>query len=110
MVSIRSAKKALKKRWVAVNENGQVIGQDHHSAKLSQADVDLIHDLRDAGLSYCEIAKKFDDGVSVSKQMVLLICNGRRRCQTVMGHKAIGVFDQADEPKNLSEFDIQGGF
>lgn len=110
MVAIRSAKKALKRRWVAVNEHGQVIGQDHHSAKLSEADVDLIHDLRDAGLSYCEISKKFDDGVSVSKQMVMLICNGRRRCQTVMGHKTIGVFDPADEPISLNELDIQGGF
>ena len=78
-------------RYAAVNDEGRVIGADHHSAKLSDDDVDLILALRALKLSYQQIADKFDAEVRVSKQMVLLICHGRRRAQTVMGHKRLPV-------------------
>ena len=37
----------MERRFVRVNEHGRRIGEDHHRAKLSDADVDLILELRD---------------------------------------------------------------
>ena len=63
---------------VCVNENGRRIGEAHHRAKLSDADVDLIRELREAhGISYEEIAKKFD----VSKSEIAEICRYEIRAQ-----------------------------
>ena len=69
------------KNLQAVNAAGYRIGESHHRAKLTDADVDLILYLRDAGLSYAQIARKFDDGVTVSKSTVRDICLGRIRAQ-----------------------------
>ena len=74
-------------RIVAVNGDGWVIGEDHPQAKLSEQDVALILELREAGLSYGQIAKKFDDWPKVSKTMVYYICTAVRRSQPVMGHR-----------------------
>lgn len=71
----------MTKRIVAVNAAGYRIGEDHHRAKLTDADIDLILYLRDEGLSYADIAAKFDDGVTVSKSTVRDICVGRIRAQ-----------------------------
>ena len=68
---------------VAVNDDGRVIGGDHHRAKLTDHDVDLIIDLRAHGLRYAEIAEKFE----VSLSTVASICQGRRRSQTIMGQQ-----------------------
>lgn len=99
-------------RYLALNCEGRVIGADHHSAKLSEADVALILGLRDEGLSYAAIAAKFDDEVTVTKQTVMLICQGRRRAQLVMGHKRVAVpeFGQPFDPAQADEGDIDGGF
>lgn len=74
-------------RLVAVNGCGWVIGEDHPQAKLTEADVALILELRAAGLSYGRIAQKFDTWPQVSKTMCFYICTARRRSQTVMGHR-----------------------
>ena len=74
-------------RLVAVNSDGWVIGADHPQAKLSEQDIALILDLRAAGMSYGQIAKKFDDWPSVSKTMVFYVCAALRRSQPVMGHR-----------------------
>lgn len=67
---------------IAVNARGYRIGESHHRAKLADADVELILYLRfEAGLSYGEIARKFDDGVTVSKSAVRDICQGTTRAQ-----------------------------
>lgn len=38
-------------------------GQNHHKTKLSDNDVELIRQLREEGLSYREIAEKFEASV-----------------------------------------------
>lgn len=90
-------------RWAAVNDDGRVIGQEHHSAKLSDADIDVIIALRAAGMSYGTIAAKFDDWPRVSKSQVAWICNGGRRAQTVMGHKRVA--PRRFAPAELDEFE-----
>ena len=70
-------------RVCAVNDAGHVIGGDHHRAKLTDHDVDLILELRDGGLPYRLIAAKFE----VSKAAIADICKGRRRSQTPVGQK-----------------------
>ena len=69
-----------------VNDRGRVVGQDHHRAKLTDHDVWLVHELCDAGLSYSQIAEKFE----VSKSLVAGICQWKRRCHVVVGQKRIG--------------------
>jgi len=71
------------KRRIGVNERGRPVGESHPLAKLSDEDVALILELWDEGrgLSYGAIARKFDDGITVSKSHVRDICQGRRRGQ-----------------------------
>lgn len=98
-------------RIAAVNDEGRVIGEFHHRAKLSDADVDLILALRDAGLSYGAIAAKFDDKVTVSKQQVYFICAGLKRSQLPKGYRRVPRYDaETFSPDKLSELDITGGF
>lgn len=77
------------KRRVPVNLRGNRIGQDHPRAKLTDEEVELILALRDMGLSYAQIAQKFDDGVSVSKSHVKNICRGLQRAQTPDRYKPV---------------------
>lgn len=75
----------MERRFVRVNEHGRRIGEDHHRAKLSDADVDLILELRDEGLSYAAIAHKMDHVPSgIAKSTVRDICAGRIRGQVGM--------------------------
>lgn len=60
-----------------VNEKGRRIGEGHQRAKLSDADVDLIWALHEAGMGYARIAKKFD----CAKSTVRDICTGHTRGQ-----------------------------
>lgn len=78
------------KRVLAVNAAGYRIGESHHRAKLSEADIETILYLRDEGLSYAAIAAKFDDGITVSKSTVRDICQGRIRAQTPDRYKPSG--------------------
>lgn len=69
-------------KLVFVNDIGRRIGSDHQRAKLDDAAVEQIHMLRDAGLSYSQIARKFDDLPNgISKSTVRDILVGRRRGQ-----------------------------
>ncbi len=74
-------------RFVAVNARGCRIGQDHPRAKLSDDDVGVIFDLLDEGLSYGEIAKKFD----VGRACIQKIANGSRRCQRAERYLLVSV-------------------
>jgi hypothetical protein len=77
-------------KLVFVNEQGKRIGQDHHRAKLSDADVDQIFYLREAGLSLGAIAKKFDDiPGGISKSTVRDVLEGRRRGQVPYATKRV---------------------
>jgi hypothetical protein len=65
-------------RLVAVNDAGYPVGEDHHRAKLTNHDVDLILELREVHkLSYGVIAQKFE----VGKAAIQKICNGQTRSQ-----------------------------
>ena len=65
----------MRQPLVAVNDQGRRIGEGHPLARLSDAEVDLIHELREAGMSYGELATRF----GVSKSCIAHILTGRRR-------------------------------
>lgn len=66
-------------KTIALNENGRRVGESHPRAKLLDHEVDQVLDLLEAGLSYAEVALKFD----VSKSCIAHIATGRRRGQSV---------------------------
>ena len=75
---------------VGLNAGGYRVGETHHRAKLKDADIELIHYLREAGLSYAEIASKFDDGtLGVSKSTVRDVCSGRIRSQAPVAYRKV---------------------
>lgn len=83
MIQLRKKKHVHLARQVWVNERGHVIGEDHHRAKLTDEDVDLVHALHAEGLSYRQIALKLDHVPGgVSKSAVRAIVTGARRGQT----------------------------
>jgi len=73
---------------VRLNDKNRRIGQGHHRARLSDADVDLMRDLHELnGKPYRELAGQF----RVSFWTVRAICQYRRRAQTVVMVKAVMV-------------------
>lgn len=74
---------------VAVNELGRRIGQDHHRAKLTNGEVDLMFAMHEEGWGYRKLAAKFE----VSKSLVRYIIKGRWRCQTPAKFKTVHVID-----------------
>lgn len=60
------------------NDKGYRVGESHPLAKLTDAEVDKVFDLRDQGLALREIAQ----AMGLSKSGVFGILSGRRRCQT----------------------------
>lgn len=75
------------KRMVGVNELGRRIGEDHVNARLTNSEVDLLLELREAGMSYRELGEKFD----ISKSGARKICKGQNRCQRATRYKAVHV-------------------
>lgn len=95
-------------RLIRVNDRGYPVGQDHHRAKLTDHEVDLILELAADGMSYRTIADKFEISfrhvgrlVHGEKRSQLITTTVRRACYAG-GHPAIG-------PADLDEFDIVGG-
>jgi DNA invertase Pin-like site-specific DNA recombinase len=68
----------MSRKLVGVNEKGLRVGQDHQRAKITDHAVELIRSLHEGGMSYGEIAKKFE----ISKTLVCYICRYERRAQT----------------------------
>ena len=69
-------------KMIPRNDKGRVIGEQHHRARLTDDEVDLILYLRSQGLTHREIADKFDDGgFKPSRETVRDICLGHRRSQ-----------------------------
>ena len=66
---------------IGVNEKGYRIGADHQRAKFSDEDVELIRELRAAGLSYGMIREKFDEGLRPSKTQIVRIVKYESRAQ-----------------------------
>lgn len=80
----------MQTKLVFINDKGKRIGEGHHRAKLTDADVDLIFELREAGLSYRVIAGKFDDiEGGISKSHVRYILKGRHRAQVPAATKRV---------------------
>ena len=72
----------MARRRVAINDFHRRMGETHHNAKLTNADVEQILALRSYGLSYGAIARKFDDiKGGISKSHIRDICKGRVRDQ-----------------------------
>lgn len=92
-----------KTREVAVNERGRRIGETHPRAKLTDHEIDLIRELAEPeldakgkviqrGLTYAEIAAKFDEeGKRIAKETVKSIVLCRRRGQTPARAKRIKI-------------------
>lgn len=76
----------MAKQLVAVNDRGIRIGEDHQRAKLTNASVELIRQLREDGMSFGLIAQKFE----VGKATVYDICTFRRRAQVPARWRSIG--------------------
>lgn len=73
---------------VGVNERGIRVGEDHQNAKLTDAEVDLLLELREEhGLSYNELAEKF----GLSKSGVRKICKGQTRSQRPERYKTVHI-------------------
>ena len=88
-VAVQLLEARLIKPLVGVTEAGDRVGETHPRAKRSDADVEQVLSLRDAGLSYGEIAAKFDDIPGcVSKSWVRDICTGRIRGQAPVRFKS----------------------
>lgn len=75
-----------RKVYVALDERGQRIGESHQNAKLSNAEVDRMRDLREEEKwSYERLAALFQ----VPKATVQKICNYDRRATTIARWKVI---------------------
>lgn len=79
------------KRMLAFNELGLRVGETHHRAKLTDDDIAQIMALRDLGLSYREIAEKFDDiPGGIAKSTVRDIIKCRIRAQVPSTYRRCG--------------------
>lgn len=72
---------------VALNETGARIGEHHPRARLTQADVNRLLDLRAAGWSLGQLAKLF----RVSKGAVQHVCSGHNWTHKVAQYKVASV-------------------
>lgn len=76
-----------KKRLVAVNERGHVVGESHGRAVLTDHDVDLVFALREDGMSIGKIAKAME----VSKGCIQHILEGRNRSHVVVTWRRVSL-------------------
>lgn len=72
-------------KLIAVNEYGIAIGEDHHNAKYSNGEIDMVLDLREQGWGYKRISKATDMPIRTVRD----ICNGKRRCQMAVRWRRI---------------------
>lgn len=68
------------KRTIALNEKNRRIGENHPLARLTDAEVDLVHALLEEGLSLAAVARRME----VSKSCIAHIAAGRRRNHTAV--------------------------
>lgn len=76
-------------RTIAVNAKGRRVGDSHHNARLTDAEVDQLLTLHDEGWGYRKLAAMFE----VSKSLVRNICKGRARCQVPTHWRKVYVKD-----------------
>lgn len=74
-------------KLIALNEKSRRIGQDHHNAKYSDSEVELVLSLHSSGWGYKRIAAKMEMPI----RTVRSFCSGKCRCQCVAIFKQIRV-------------------
>jgi hypothetical protein len=75
----------MERPLVGLTETGQRVGETHHRAKLTDADVEQILALHAQGLGYRRIAAKLDDiAGGISRGTVRDVIKLRRRCGTAV--------------------------
>lgn len=85
-----------KTREVQVNDQGRRIGESHPRGKFTDKEIDMIRELADEGLTYRQIAAKFDEpGRAIARETVKSIVLCRRRGQTPARAKRIKVPETA---------------
>lgn len=75
--------------FIRLNELGRRIGESHPRAVLSDHDVELVLALVEEGLTYAEIAEKFE----VSAHCIGKIARGSRRGQAAVRIVAVPMSD-----------------
>lgn len=86
----------LVKKMVAVNERGWRIGETHHRAKATDAEIDLIRELHEEhGWGYRKLSMKF----KLSKRTIRDICSYRKRAQFISGWRTRYQRENGDEKK-----------
>lgn len=78
----------MRKR-IGINERGLRVGEDHQNAKLTDAEVEMIRELHNEGLSYKTLAVKFD----VSKSLIRYIVQYKRRGQVATEWRTVHIPD-----------------
>lgn len=81
---------------VRVNESGFRVGEDHHNAKLTDGEVELMRSLHEGGMTYKTLGEKF----GISRHASGRICRYERRGQTVARIKEVHVIEQTIESMN----------
>lgn len=76
-------------RTIAFNASGRRVGDTHHNARLTDAEVQLVIELHGEGLGYGTLAAKFE----VSKSLIRDICKGRARWQLPARWRKVHVSD-----------------
>lgn len=70
---------------VEVNDRGIRIGDSHQNARYTNAEIRMVLELRDEGMSYGTISAKME----MPKSTVACICKATRRCQIAAAFKKI---------------------
>lgn len=70
---------------VAVSDSGHAIGEDHPRARYTNADVEGVFMLHEAGFSLRQISKKMDMPIRTIRDYL----SGRRRDQSIAGFKKV---------------------
>jgi DNA-binding CsgD family transcriptional regulator len=73
------------RKFVAVNDRGRRVGQDHPKAQLTDAEVERLLALREQGYGYKRLARMFD----ISARSVRDFCSGRTRSHLVAGFREV---------------------
>jgi len=90
----------VKKITFGVVESGHAIGEAHHRARLSDADVELIRDIYEEGMeSYSTLAHVF----GVSKETIRDIVTFRRRASTPAAYRTVEEGKRRPAPKSRLE-------
>lgn len=89
----------MSKKLVAVNEQGRRIGESHPRAKLTDHEVDLVHELVEEGMSLRQIAQKLECHFT----HVGRIARSERRAHTIAGVRSLEDDGAAYDPQHDPE-------